>query len=124
MVREIGLLDERFFAYQEELEWCIRAKRKGWSIVQTPMSKIWHSGVIVNYEPKPYVTYYMTRNWLLILREYHAGIIIWGNELKKILRTLLSWTLRPKWRDKRIHRDAMMRAVIDFFKGKFGPMTS
>ena len=33
---EVGMLDERFFYYWEETEWCLRARKAGWQIVHVP----------------------------------------------------------------------------------------
>jgi GT2 family glycosyltransferase len=41
-VDEIGLLDERFFMYGEELDWCLRAKRAGWTVMYHPDAEIIH----------------------------------------------------------------------------------
>jgi GT2 family glycosyltransferase len=43
-LREIGLLDESYFAYHEEVDWCFRAHRAGWDIVYQPYSRVWHAG--------------------------------------------------------------------------------
>ncbi|MCA5893002.1 glycosyltransferase family 2 protein [Isoptericola sp. NEAU-Y5] len=32
-IREVGLLDERFWMYAEDLDWCVRMRAAGWSIV-------------------------------------------------------------------------------------------
>ena len=42
VVNGIGLLDERFFMYGEELDWCLRAKKAGWTIMYYPDAKIVH----------------------------------------------------------------------------------
>jgi len=42
VVEEIGLLDERFFMYGEELDWCLRAKRAGWTVMYYPGARIVH----------------------------------------------------------------------------------
>lgn len=39
---EIGGLDERFFMYSEELDWCKRAKQNGWRVVFFPPSRVLH----------------------------------------------------------------------------------
>ena len=44
VITEIGLLDERYFAYQEDSDYCFRAKEKGWKIVYNPESIIRHIG--------------------------------------------------------------------------------
>lgn len=39
---QIGLLDERFFAYQEDADFCFRAKRAGWQVYYYPQAQIIH----------------------------------------------------------------------------------
>ena len=41
-----------------------------------------------------------------------------------ILRTLVSWTVKPKWRDKRANRDAMWQGVLDFLRRRWGKQGS
>jgi GT2 family glycosyltransferase len=38
----IGLLDDRYFMYYEETDFCLRAKRRGWPCWYVPSSKIIH----------------------------------------------------------------------------------
>jgi len=40
----VGLLDERFFAYHEEVDWCARARRAGWRVVYAPRAVVHHTG--------------------------------------------------------------------------------
>jgi len=42
VVEDVGLLDERFFMYGEELDWCLRAKRAGWRVMYHPDARIVH----------------------------------------------------------------------------------
>ena len=41
-VAEVGLLDEAFFLYGEDLDWCYRIRQKGWKIVYLPETQIIH----------------------------------------------------------------------------------
>lgn len=41
-VDEIGLLDERFFMYYEETDWCKRAKKAGWEVYYLPTAEVIH----------------------------------------------------------------------------------
>lgn len=41
---EIGGLAEDFFMYVEEVEYCLRAKKKGWQVVYTPAARLTHLG--------------------------------------------------------------------------------
>ncbi|NIN70232.1 MAG: glycosyltransferase [Anaerolineae bacterium] len=42
VLEEVGLLDERFFMYCEEIDWCMRIKRAGWEIFCLPEAEIVH----------------------------------------------------------------------------------
>lgn len=42
LVERIGLLDERFFLYYEDVEYCHRARRAGWRTVYCPGSVVYH----------------------------------------------------------------------------------
>ncbi len=41
-VAQVGLLDESFFLYGEDLDWCLRFQRAGWKIYYVPETKIVH----------------------------------------------------------------------------------
>jgi hypothetical protein len=41
---QIGLLDERFFAYHEETDYCFQAKKAGWKVYYDPEAQIIHYG--------------------------------------------------------------------------------
>jgi GT2 family glycosyltransferase len=121
VIEQAGALDERFFYYWEETEWCLRARERGWRIVHAPQAKLWHKGVQRDYRPKPSVTYYSTRNRLLMLMKHRAPLRVWVFTWSSILRTLVSWTVKPKWRGMREHRRAMWRGVVDFLRRRWGP---
>lgn len=120
VLERAGLLDERFFMYYEETEWCVRAARAGFRIVHAPAARVLHKIPLNARFDKEYLAYYMTRNRLLFLRATGAGLRAWLDALLlQDLRTYLSLCLRPKWR-KRAGRTGMRRAWIDFWRGQFG----
>ncbi len=41
-IRQAGLLDEGFFLYFEELEWCRRIRQAGWRVVYLPAAEVVH----------------------------------------------------------------------------------
>jgi GT2 family glycosyltransferase len=43
-LRQVGLFDEEFFAYHEEVDWCLRARRWGYRILYEPYSRVYHRG--------------------------------------------------------------------------------
>lgn len=120
-LERVGLLDERFFMYYEETEWCARLARAGMCTVYVPQARLWHKIPVADRIDKPYVAYYMTRNRLLFLRATGGGVAAWLNAvIAQDLRTCLSLSLRPKWRGRRAQRDAMLLAWRDFLTGRFG----
>jgi GT2 family glycosyltransferase len=123
-IEQAGMLDKNYFIYWEETEWCIRIGRAGWRIVHVPQAKIWHKGVQRNYQPKPSFTYYGTRNHLFTLAKHKAPFIVWVYTLTQIIRTLVSWTIKPRWRGMREHRNAMFLGIVHFLRNQFGQMPS
>jgi GT2 family glycosyltransferase len=115
-----GLLDDKFFMYYEETEWCVRASRAGYGIIYVPQAMLWHKISIEARAASPRTYYYMTRNRLLFLRNTRAGVRTWANTLLEYARTFLSWTLRPKWADRKHLRSVMWRAFKDYSTGHFG----
>jgi len=42
VIDEIGLLDESFRMYNEDADWCLRAREAGYRVLYTPEGKLWH----------------------------------------------------------------------------------
>ena len=42
VVEQVGLMDEDYFMYSEELDWCRRIKAAGWRVVYLPAAKVIH----------------------------------------------------------------------------------
>jgi N-acetylglucosaminyl-diphospho-decaprenol L-rhamnosyltransferase len=43
-LEQVGLLDEGFFMYAEEVDWCLRLRRAGWGIYCVPTAVVVHYG--------------------------------------------------------------------------------
>jgi hypothetical protein len=54
VIGNIGYLDERFFAYQEDADFCFRAKKAGWKIVYLPIANVIHFGGQGGSKNEPY----------------------------------------------------------------------
>lgn len=67
----VGLLDERFFIYHEEYDFCSRADRAGWHSYFVPTAKVWHKvSMSMGGMFSPSLYYLWTRNWLLLSRKH------------------------------------------------------
>ena len=42
-IDKVGLLDERFFMYWEDSDWCKRMRAAGWKVIYFPRAEIYHS---------------------------------------------------------------------------------
>lgn len=54
VIEQIGYLDERFFAYQEDADFCFRARQAGWKIMYVPQAEIIHYGGHGGSRTEPY----------------------------------------------------------------------
>ena len=42
--QQVGGFDEQFFAYQEDSDYCLRARKAGWKVMYVPITRIVHYG--------------------------------------------------------------------------------
>ena len=67
---QIGYLDERFFAYQEDADFCFQAQRLGWLVYYHPEAKIIHYGGQGGSRAQPYrAIYEWHRSYYLYYRK-------------------------------------------------------
>jgi len=116
----IGLLDDSLFMYREDVDWCLRARRHGFRVLCVPAARAWHRSHVARQDQLPRITYYMTRNSLRLLCKHAASPIRFLLLLGRYLVTAVSWSVRPRWRDKGAERDALVQGVVDFLRGKEG----
>src|SRR4030042_43547 len=120
VIEEIGLMDEDYFLYCEDVDWCLKARKRGFSCLVVLDSKISHKvSKNAKIESFSYI-YYHTRNGLLLARKnasifiqllaYKISFLIY---LKQVIKLLF-------FPQKRIWAKAIMRGIEDFYRGRFG----
>lgn len=67
-LERVGLLDEEYFSYWEETDWCARARAKGLRCYWVPGARIWHKAAR-SQEPDARFQYLYRRNALLFVRK-------------------------------------------------------
>ncbi len=116
-IEEVGMLQEDYFMYSEDIDWSLRIKRAGWELVYCPDSVIWHKeGASAGYQ-SPMTDYYSSRNNLYIVKRFFAFylpvavmISFWGKMFNRIVRG------QPR------NIICILRAYRDFFCGKQGEL--
>lgn len=71
--RECGGLDERFFAHMEEIDFCWRVQKSGYTVWNIPQSQVYHVGGGTLSNDSPRKLYLNFRNNLLMLQKNHSG---------------------------------------------------
>ncbi len=74
VIDKVGMMQEFFFLYYEELDWCETIKKAGYKIYVVPESKIYHKESMSVGKNSTLKTYYMTRNRLLFMRRHTHGL--------------------------------------------------
>lgn len=69
-IEDVGLLDEGFFLYWEDTEFCLRLRRNGWRIAAAPDSRVLHKVNASTGGNKIVLDRYQTASGLRLLRLY------------------------------------------------------
>lgn len=67
MLKEIGLFDEDFFAYYEDVDISFRAQLAGWRVLYEPSSEVYHQTGTTSGKIKGFTTYQTFKNYPLLL---------------------------------------------------------
>jgi GT2 family glycosyltransferase len=83
-IREsVGLLDERYFMYGEDLDWAYRIKRAGWRIMYVPAARATHMKRAASAGNRPRT----------IRAFYEAMRIFYGDHYESRYPRLMSWLI-------------------------------
>lgn len=119
VIDKAGLLDERFFLYYEDTEYCLRLREMGIDIWYCPQARLYHKvGASSKGADSPLCAYYIARNWLLCNRLHLRGRYPFFLFYYAINRTVCCalWMLRGKPALVR----ATWRGICDHGKRKYG----
>jgi hypothetical protein len=94
--QQIGGLDEQFFAYQEDSDYCMRARQAGWKVMYVPLSSIIHYGGEGGSKTHPYYSILQWhRSYYLYYRKHFASehffLFNWFYYLVMVFKLLFAW---------------------------------
>ena len=72
-IEDAGLLDEGFFLYWEDTEFCLRLRKKGWRLAAAPDSRVLHKVSASTGGDSLVLTRYSTASGLRLLRLHSAA---------------------------------------------------
>lgn len=105
VIEQIGYLDEQFFAYQEDAEFCFRARKAGWKIFFVPQAQITHFGGLGGSRFVPYRGIYAWHHSFYLYyrkhlaREYFFlinGLVYLGIGIKLLFSLLINAVRKEK----------------------------
>ncbi len=121
LIDTIGLLDEQFFAYVEDVDYSLRSLQAGFRNVAVPAALAWHKFKQPVDDPTacpPYLHYFMSRNYPLLWRKLPRPA--------PVLRAAI-WFLRERLGQiarmpgERAAIDAVLAGLWDGMRGIGGP---
>ncbi|MBP9866138.1 MAG: glycosyltransferase family 2 protein [Candidatus Omnitrophica bacterium] len=121
-IDRIGLIDDKFFIFHEEADWCLRNLRSGSQNMVVPKAVIYHKESKTMRKFSALTHYYSTRNFLYFTKR-NASFINWLKTrvgftyltLKNGLRMLV-----PTGSDNKKMERAYFLGIWDYMRGKMG----
>lgn len=123
--KSIGFLDDELYLYSEDLDYCMRAKRRGLRLLFVPSARVWHHiGAFRDGELSPHYLYYQTRNRYVVFgRERGLWFRLWLGILQLSLyagmRTFYFLLSRNRLWPQQIR--ALWHGCLDGFLHRLGP---
>lgn len=109
-VEQVGLIDERFFLYCEDIELSLRIRRQGWRIALVPEAEMWHKNGGSMRKQGARRDYYIVRNSLLLVHKLYP-LLVPAAMVFSLYRCALPKLIRRDWARLR----AVGGAYRDFF---------
>lgn len=121
----VGLLDESYFLYFEETDWCLKVHQAGYRILAVPGSLVWHKVSATLGTTSPVIDYYMLRNHLHLIQRHWSGVrrpyLLLRTALRN-LATIAAYTVKTHQGKRIPHRNARVLALRDAALGRWGRM--
>lgn len=107
VIEDIGYLDKKLFLYWEDADYSQRARKKGWKVVYTPRTHLWHKVSQASGIGSDLNDYFLTRNRMVFGMRYAR------------LRTKLA-LVKESFKLSISGRKWQKIGTRDFYLGRFG----
>ena len=106
----VGLLDERFFIYNEDADWGVRARAAGVRLTYSANAEVWHKGSATTVPKTEFHDYHNAKSLLHFARKHRPGLFPIAF-LYLTTRFVLLKVMRGEW----ARLGAVRSAMSDFF---------
>ena len=118
VVRSVGSFDARLFAYCEDLDFSLRARNAGFSVLVVPRARVRHA--VADSDRRSQSIYYSTRNLLEVMRRHGT----WYHWIGIVPNFLVRWVgffaVLACLRGRPEFLRALASGVVDFARGRLG----
>jgi GT2 family glycosyltransferase len=74
---DVGLFDEDYFAYLEDVDLAWRARWRGWRAVHVPQARVLHAHSATGHEGSAFKTYWLARNKVRLIAKNYPSPALW-----------------------------------------------
>jgi N-acetylglucosaminyl-diphospho-decaprenol L-rhamnosyltransferase len=91
VIQQVGALDEGFFMYSEEMDWCRRIRQAGWKVVYLPEAQVIHYGGKSSDQVAAQRHIYFQTSKVRYFRKHHGALT--AGVLRVALLAMYAWQL-------------------------------
>jgi GT2 family glycosyltransferase len=91
MLDEVGLFDEDFFAYADDVDLGLRARLAGWGCSYVPAAKVYHRYSSSSSTYSPFKAFLVERNRIWVLLKYYPAELVLASPFFTLKRLLLQF---------------------------------
>lgn len=77
-IDDVGLWDEAYFLHCEDLDWCMRYRRKGWKILFVPEARVVHELGVYSQSRLVFVEWHKHKGMIRYFRKFLKDQYPWG----------------------------------------------
>ena len=92
---QVGFLDEEFFIYSEEVDFCTRIRNYGWRLAWYPTTKVVHFGGQSTQQISQEMFLQLYQGKIQYFRKHHTGFVVWLYKIVLFVATLARLALTP-----------------------------
>jgi GT2 family glycosyltransferase len=123
-LNQIGVFDENFFIYSEEVDLCLRFKEAGWSLYWVPTTSVIHYGGRSTQQVSEDMFLKLYESKVMYFRKHHSSftvqvykLILFAGVIVKLMLTPLVLFAHPAQRDEHLALSNNYRHLLSTLPG-------